>query len=88
MKHSRFSQEQIIRILHEAEQGEQTIGAICRAHAISENTFYQWRRKYGGLEVADARRLRELERENLRLKRLLAERLVEIDALREVLAKK
>ena len=54
MKHSRFSQEQIIKILHEAEKGEQTIGAVCRAHAISENTFYKWRHKYGGLEVADA----------------------------------
>jgi len=88
MKHSRFSQEQIIRILHEAEKDEQTISDVCRAHAISETTFYKWRHKYGGLEVAEARRLRDLERENLRLKRLLAERLVEIDALREVLAKK
>lgn len=85
---SRFSEEQIIRILREAERGEQTVGALCRAHAISENTFYKWRQKYGGIEVADARRLRDLERENARLKRLLAERMMEIDALREVLAKK
>lgn len=88
MKQSRFSEEQIIKILREAEKSEQTISALCRAHSISENTFYKWRQKYGGLEVADARRLRELERENWRLKRLLAERDIEIDAMREVLAKK
>ncbi|MCA1617214.1 MAG: transposase, partial [Acidobacteria bacterium] len=68
--------------------GAQTIGAVCRAHSISENTFYKWRQKYGGLEVADVRRLRELEKENARLKRLLAERDIEIDAMKEVLAKK
>ena len=68
--------------------GEQTITAICRAHSISENTFYKWRQKYGGMDVADARRLRELERENARLKRLLAESAIEIDAMKEVIAKK
>ncbi|MDT5120893.1 MAG: putative transposase [Acidobacteriota bacterium] len=61
MKQSKFSEEQIISILRQAEKGEQTIGAVCRAHSISENTFYKWRQKYGGMEVADARRLRELE---------------------------
>lgn len=85
---SRFSEEQIIKVLREAEKGDQTISVLCRAHSISENTFYKWRQKYGGLEVTDARRLRDLERENAQLKRLLAERLMEIDALREVLAKK
>ena len=88
MKQSKFSEEQIISILREAEKGEQTIGAVCRAHGISENTFYKWRQKYGGIEVADVRRLRELEKENARLKRLLAERDIEIDAMKEVLAKK
>jgi putative transposase len=88
MKQSRFSEEQIIKILGEAQKGEQTISAVCRTHSISENTFYKWRQKYGGLEIADARRLRDLERENWRLKRLLAERDIEIDAMREVLAKK
>lgn len=88
MKQSKFSEEQIISILREAEKGELTITAICRAHSISENTFYKWRQKYGGMEVADARRLRELERENARLKRLLAESVIEIDAMKEVLAKK
>jgi putative transposase len=85
---SRFSEEQIIKVLREAEKGDQTISVLCRTHSISENTFYKWRQKYGGLEVTDARRLRDLERENARLKRLLAERVMEIDALREVLAKK
>ena len=87
MRH-RFTEEQIIKILREAERGEQTISALCRTHGVSENTYYKWRHKYGGMEVADARRLRELERENYQLKRLLAERMMEIDALREVLAKK
>jgi putative transposase len=88
MKQSKFSEEQIISILCEAEKGEQTITAICRSRSISENTFYKWRQKYGGMDVADARRLRELERENGRLKRLLAESAIEIDAMKEVLAKK
>jgi putative transposase len=88
MKQSKFSEEQIISILREAEKGEQTITALCHAHSISENTFYKWRQKYGGMEVADAKRLRELEKENARLKRLLAESAIEIDAMKEVLAKK
>jgi putative transposase len=88
MKQSKFSEEQIISILREAVKGEQTITAICRTHSISENTFYKWRQKYGGLEVADAKRLRELEKENTRLKRLLAESAIEIDAMKEVVAKK
>jgi putative transposase len=88
MKQSKFSGEQIISILREAVKGEQTITAICRAHSISENTFYKWRRKDGGMDVADAKRLRELERENARSKRLLAESAIEIDAMKEVLAKK
>jgi putative transposase len=87
MKH-RFTEEQIIKMLREAERGEQTISALCRTHGVSEHTFYKWRQKYGGLEVADARRLRELEREDSQPKRLLAERMLEIDALRETLAKK
>ncbi len=88
MKQSKFTEAQIIGILQEAAKGEQTIGAVCRAHAISENTFYKWRQKFGGLEVADAKRLRELEKENARLKRLLAESAIEIDAMKEVVAKK
>jgi putative transposase len=88
VKESKFNEEQIIKILRQAATGEQTIAAVCREHAIAENTFYKWRQKYGGMEVAEARRLRELEKENARLKRLLAERMIEIDAMKEVVAKK
>ena len=88
MKQGQFSQEQIVRILQQAETGEQTIGALCRQHNISEVTFYRWRKKYGGLSVAEAHRLKELEKENARLKRLLAERDLELDAVKELPAKK
>ena len=88
MKQNQFSAEQVIAILQEGERGEKTIGEIARAHGITETTFYRWRRKYGGMAVAEAQRLKELERENARLKRLLAERDLEVDALREYLAKK
>lgn len=82
-----FKEEQIIAILREAEKGERPIGDLCRTHGIAENTFYRWRQKYGGLHVPEVRRLRELEQENARLKRLLAERCLEIDAIKDVLAK-
>lgn len=88
MKRNQFSQEQIITILHQADKGEQTIAEICREHAITEPTFYRWRKTYAGLSVAEAQRLKELEKENARLKRLLAERDLEVDALKEFLAKK
>lgn len=88
MKQGQFSQEQIIAILHQAEKGEQTIQALCREHNITETTFYRWRRIYGGMSVTEAQRLKELEKENARLKRLLAERDLEVDALRELLSKK
>ncbi len=88
MTTSTFTEEQIVGILREAESGEQTIGSVCRAHGISENTFYKWRKKYGGVDVAAVKRLRELEQENARLKRLLAERDLEVDVMKEVLAKK
>lgn len=88
MKQGQFSQEQIVAILHQAEKGEQTIQAICREHGITETTFYRWRKIYGGVTVSEAHRLKELEKENQRLKRLLAERDLEVDALKEYLAKK
>jgi putative transposase len=88
MKASTCTEEQIVQILREAETGEQTIASLCRTHGIAENTFYTWRKKYGGVDVAAIRRLRELEQENARLKRLLAERDLEVDVMKEVLAKK
>jgi putative transposase len=88
MKASQFSDEQIVQILQEAERGEPSIGAICRAHGITETSFYPWRRKFGGMTVSEVQRLKELEKENARLKPLLAERDLEVDALRELIAKK
>lgn len=85
MKESQFSLEQIIMILQLTEREEQTIRVICREYAISETTFYRWRRACGGMAVHEAARLKELERENSRLKRLLAERDLEVDALKELL---
>lgn len=88
MKRGQFSQEQIVALLHEAERGEQTIGALCREKGITEVTFYRWRKAYGGMTVSEASRLKELEKENARLKRLLAERDMEVDVLKEFLQKK
>jgi putative transposase len=88
MKTNQHSAEQIVKIIEQAERGEQSIAAICREHGIAENTFYRWRKAYGGMSVNEAQRLKELEKENARLKRLLAERVLEIDALRDVLGKK
>jgi len=87
MKQKRFKQEQIIQILKEAECQTSTIGELCRKHGVSAQTFYRWRREYDGMSVSEARRLKELEKENARLKRLLAERDVEIDVMKEVLSK-
>jgi len=88
MKQGQFSQEQIVAILQQAEKGDTTIQAICREHGLTETTFYRWRRIYGGMNVSEASRLKELEKENARLKRLLAERDLEVDLLKEYLAKK
>jgi putative transposase len=88
MKKDQFTDEQIVSILQQGERADKSIGAICREHGIAETTFYRWRRRFGGLEANEAQRLRELEKENTRLKRLLAERDLEIDAVRELLAKK
>ena len=88
MKRGQFSQEQIVAILHQAEKGETTIQALCRQAGITETTFYRWRKVYGGMSVSEAHRLKELEKENARLKRLLAERDLALDALQEYLQKK
>ena len=84
----RFTEEQIVAILRDAESGQKPVGEICRKHAISAPTFYVWRRKYGSMAESDVKRLRELEKENARLKRLLAERDVEVDVMKELLQKK
>jgi putative transposase len=87
MKRSRFSEEQIIGILKEAEAGEQPAVAVCRKHGISEQTFYRWKSKYGGMEVSEAKRLKALEDENARLKKLLADAMLDNSLLKEALAK-
>jgi putative transposase len=87
MKGTRFSQERGIGILKEADCKTSSIGELCRKHGVSEQTFYRWRRKYGGVSVSEARRLKDLEKENSRLKRLLAERDVEIDVMKDLLSK-
>src|SRR5262245_54944584 len=88
MKKNRFSEERIIRILKEAEQGGKEIRELSRHHGITEQAFYRWRQKYGGLSVSEAHRLRELEKENSRLKRIVADRDLELDAMKELLTKK
>jgi putative transposase len=70
MKQERFSEEKIVGILREAEKGEKPVADLCREHGIAEQTFYRWRRKYGGLNESDVQRLRELTAENAKLKRL------------------
>ena len=87
MKAGEMTDEQIVGILQEAEKGEKKIADLCREKGISANTFYVWKLKCGALQTSDVKRLRELERENARLKRLLAERDLDIDILREVASK-
>jgi putative transposase len=88
MKPNQHTAEQIIKILEQAEKGEQTVAAVCREYGIAEQTFYRWRKAYGGMSLNEVQRLKDLEKENARLKRLLAERDLEVDALKELLAKK
>ena len=83
----RYSIEQIIRVLKQVEGGA-GLGEVCREHNISEQTYYRWKRKYGGMEQSEARRLKDLEEENGRLKRLVADQALDIQILKEVNSKK
>ncbi|MGC2580785.1 MAG: transposase [Acidobacteriaceae bacterium] len=84
----RFTEEQIVAILRDGQVGTKTIEHLCREHGVSQPTYYAWRRRYGSMNEPDVKRLRELEKENGRLKRLLAERELAIDVMKEFLEKK
>ncbi|ANK81858.1 MAG: transposase [Rhizobiales bacterium NRL2] len=87
MKRAKFTEEQIIGVLKEAEAGAKTAD-LARRHGVSEATIYNWKSKYGGLEVSDARRLKALEGENTKLKKMLAEQMLDNAALKDLLSKK
>jgi putative transposase len=87
MKGKRYSEEQIIRILKEVEAGT-PVAEVCRKHGVSEQSVYRWRTKYGGMDVAELRRLKQLEEENRRLKAIVAEQAMDIQLLKEINSKK
>lgn len=87
MKGKRYSEEQIVRILKEVEKGR-PVADVCREHGVSEQSVYRWRTKFGGMDVSDVQRLRQLEDENGRLKKLVADQALDIQLLKEINAKK
>lgn len=87
MKKSRFTETQIVSILKEYEQGKRVV-ELCREYGLSEQTFYNWKAKYGGMDASELKRVKELEEENARLKRIVATQALEIDAVKHVLEKK
>ena len=87
MKGKRYTEEQVIRILKEVESGK-AVKEVCREHGVSEQTVYRWRNKYGGMEMPEVRRLKELEEENRRLKGIVADQAIDIQLLKEINAKK
>jgi putative transposase len=87
MQKSRYTEEKIIKILRESEAGKKVVD-ICREYGISDATFYKWRSKYGGMDVSDAKRLKQLEEENRRLKKLLADTMLDKQILQDIVEKK
>lgn len=86
MKRKRYTEEQIIRILREVESGK-TVAETCREYNVSESAYYRWRQKYRGMDRSELRRLKELEQENARLKKIVAQQALDIDSLKDVLGK-
>ena len=87
MKRSRFAEEQIIGVLREQEAGLK-VGGVCRKHGISEPAFYAWKAKFGGMSISDAKRLKQLEAENAKLKKLLAEAMLDVAVLKDITSRK